>query len=95
MKARRWREVVEILCRNPLIRRRIWWTNADQLFFAERRRFDEQGVTLKQFKKLLLQLSDLLEVHPCIVVVAVLSHAGIVPDKEVGTSSDESGILAK
>jgi len=74
--AKRWREVVETVVLNPLLRNRIWLTNADQLFFAERCKGStgEIGVTFRQFKKLLLQLSDLLQVHPCIVFVSLCSH---------------------
>lgn len=76
LQAKRWREVVEKVCLNPLLRNRIWLTNADQLFFAERCRSatSESGMTFRQFKKLLLQLSDLLQAHPCIVLVSLCSH---------------------
>lgn len=82
MQAKSWREAVIHVCQNPLLRNRIWLTNADQLYFAERVKCPpgESGVTFRQFNKLLLQLAELLQVHPCIVFLAISSH---VEDKAV------------
>lgn len=87
MANRAWSKVVEFIRGNPVLRARLGRSDADRVFHAEvMREVRERGsnrdvadvgfsVTLRGFLGLLVDIAEVIKVHPFMVMLAVGAHA--------------------
>lgn len=77
MSHQEWQQVVALLTKNPILRSRVKASEVEHIFVAAQGKNVQNsgGIRFKVFKKLLLQLSESIHVHPWIVVFALGAHA--------------------
>mmetsp|Transcript_81288 Transcript_81288/g.143395 ORF Transcript_81288/g.143395 Transcript_81288/m.143395 type:complete len:227 (+) Transcript_81288:60-740(+) len=78
LSMRGWQRVVGIIQKNPVLGGLVRPSDVDRLFYAATHRDGKarRSITCRQFRVLLEALSEAMGVSPCLVFLAVGSHAG-------------------
>jgi len=73
----RWvRKAIELIEKNPILRSRVRRTDVDRLFYSlSQESRSKRTLSLSGFKEFLMQLAEVMEVHPLWVFMAVGCHA--------------------
>lgn len=79
MRFNKWQRSTRLLEANPVLSGRLKQTDVDRLFYTQTHQCSattkSKSVSRREFKSLLLQLSETMEVHPLMVLFAVASQA--------------------
>lgn len=76
MRFRQWQKVVRLIQKNPVLERQVKVRDVELLFYAKTHDSSVHvSISRREFKQLLMELAERMEVHPSLVYMAVGCHA--------------------